>query len=166
MRQKAIRVTEDTANIELGIIQLAGDIVAAYVTNNHIAAADLPALIETVHSTISGLVGNGQATKTVEPASEKATAAQIRKSVQPDGLISFIDGRAYKTLKRHLTANGLTPAAYCAQFGLPSDYPMVAPSYSERRSNLAKAAGLGQPRRGEVEVVDVKRTQKMRKNAA
>ncbi len=159
-------MTEGNADINLGIIQLAGDIVAAYVTNNHISAADLPALIETVHSTISGLIGGKQATKAVELASEKATPAQIRKSVQPDCLISFIDGRAYKTLKRHLTANGLTPDAYRAQFGLPSDYPMVAPSYSERRSNLAKAAGLGQPRSGKVEAEDVKRTQKMRKNAA
>ncbi len=80
---------------------------------------------------------------TEETAAPTLSAAQIRKSVQHDRLISFIDGKAYKTLKRHLTANGLTPEAYREKFGLPVDYPMVAAAYSERRSSLAKAHGLG-----------------------
>jgi len=146
-------VRQDNTEINPGIIEQVGDIVAAYVSNNHVSAADLPTLIVTVHAAISGLnrpIADGE----VEKAGvAKATPAQIRKSVQADGLISFIDGRAYKTLKRHLTSHGFNPQRYCEQFGLPSDYPMVAPSYSEKRSNLAKAAGLGQP-------------QKKRKNAA
>ncbi|TXN57906.1 MucR family transcriptional regulator, partial [Methylobacterium sp. WL18] len=76
---------------------------------------------------------------------DKPSAAQIRKSVQHDGIVSFIDGKTYKTLKRHLTANGLSPQSYRERYGLPTDYPMVAPSYAEQRSALAKAIGLGQP---------------------
>ncbi|MCJ2101238.1 MucR family transcriptional regulator, partial [Methylobacterium sp. E-046] len=66
-------------------------------------------------------------------------------SVRPDGIVSFIDGKTYKTLKRHLTSHGLDPKSYRDRYGLPSDYPMVAPSYAEQRSALAKAIGLGQP---------------------
>ena len=139
-------MTEERTVINPGIIKQVGDIVAAYVSNNHVSAANLPTLIATVYAAIIGLNrpsvdGNGE-----EAGEVKATPAQIRKSVQPDGLISFIDGRTYKTLKRHLTSHGLTPQHYCEQFGLPSDYPMVALSYSEKRSSLAKAAGLGQLR--------------------
>ncbi len=71
------------------------------------------------------------------------TAAQIESSIQQDGLISFIDGRSYKTLKRHLTAHGLTPERYRAKYGLPADYPMVAPGYAAKRSEIAKAIQLG-----------------------
>ncbi|SFM89788.1 ROS/MUCR transcriptional regulator protein [Methylobacterium pseudosasicola] len=76
---------------------------------------------------------------------EKPTPAQVRRSVQQDGIVSFIDGQAYRTLKRHLTAKGLSPQSYRERYGLPADYPMVAPSYAERRSALAKAIGLGVP---------------------
>lgn len=81
--------------------------------------------------------------KVLEPAVAQPTAAQIRKSVQPDKLISFEDGKGYKTLKRHLTIRGLTPAEYRAKWGLPVGYPMVSPEYSERRSQLARDNGLG-----------------------
>ena len=124
-------------------IDMASGIVVAYVAHNHVATADLPALIGKVHAALVALAEGGAA-----PAEEPAptiTAAQIRKSVQHDRLISFIDGKSYKTLKRHLTANGLTPEGYRERFGLPSDYPMVAAAYSERRSSLAKAHGLGSP---------------------
>lgn len=141
-----MKVTEDRTFINPGIIELVGDIVAAYVSNNHVSAADLPTLIATVHAAINALNRSSAGGEVEEAGGVKATPAQIRKSVQPDGLISFIDGKAYKTLKRHLTSHGLTPHSYCEQFGLPSDYPMVAPSYSEKRSNLAKAVGLGQRR--------------------
>ena len=120
---------------------LAGDIVAAYVSHNHVAIADMPALIEKVHGALADLAA-GRA-PLAEEAPPTLNAAQIRKSVQRDGLISFIDGKPYKTLKRHLTAHGLTPASYRERFGLPADYPMVAAAYSERRSSLAKAHGLG-----------------------
>ena len=81
------------------------------------------------------------------PEIEKPTAAQIRKSVTPDHLISFLDGKPYRSLKRHLTSQGMTPAEYRQKFGLPHDYPMVAASYAAARSELAKNLGLGQIRR-------------------
>jgi len=124
-------------------IDMASDVVVAYVAHNHVAIADLPALIDKVHAALVALAV-GRASPAEEPA-PAITAAQIRKSVQHDRLISFIDGRSYKTLKRHLTANGLTPETYRERFGLPADYPMVAAAYSERRSSLAKANGLGSP---------------------
>jgi len=124
-------------------IDMASDVVVAYVAHNHVAIADLPALIDKVHAALVALA-EGRASSVEEPA-PTITAAQIRKSVQHDRLISFIDGRSYKTLKRHLTANGLTPETYRQRFGLPADYPMVAAAYSERRSSLAKANGLGSP---------------------
>jgi predicted transcriptional regulator len=124
-------------------IELAVDIVSAYLSNNHVAAGDLPALIANVHAAVTGL---GQSAAPVE-AETKATPAQIRKSITPDALISFEDGKAYKTLRRHLTIRGLSPEAYRAKHGLPADYPMTAASYSEQRSSLAKSLGLGQQRR-------------------
>lgn len=120
-----------------------GDIVAAYVSHNHVAAADLPQLIATVHQTLGALGGNAPVAH--EETAEKPSSAQVRKSVQQDAIISFLDGRRYKTLKRHLKAHGYTPASYRERFGLPLDYPMVAPSYSEKRSSLAKSLGLGRP---------------------
>jgi predicted transcriptional regulator len=124
-------------------IAMVGDIVSAYISNNHVASADLPSLIGNVHAAISALAPAPANAQAAEPAIEKLTSAQIRKSVTRDAIISFIDGKGYKTLKRHLTVHGLDPNSYRAKFGLPSDYPMVAPSYSEVRSGLAKSLGLG-----------------------
>jgi predicted transcriptional regulator len=122
-------------------LELAAGIVSAYVGNNTVAAGDLPALI---HATFEALnkVGSPDATAPAD-TNAKATAAQIRKSITPDTLISFEDGKPYRTLKRHLTTMGLTVEAYKAKWGLPQDYPTVAPSYSEARSQMAKALGLG-----------------------
>ena len=120
--------------------ELTAGIVASYVEGNAIAAGDLPALIK---STFAALNSVGQP-PIEEPKTEaKPTAAQIRKSITPDALISFIDGRPYAMLKRHLTRAGLTPADYRARFGLPNDYPVTAASYSAKRSALALSAGLG-----------------------
>jgi predicted transcriptional regulator len=116
-------------------------IVSAYVANNSLPAAELPALIRSVHAVLSSL---GDARDVVVHV-EKPTRSQIERSVQRDALVSFIDGRAYKTLKRHLTSHGIDPHEYRKRYGLPLDYPMVAPSYAERRSALAKAIGLGRP---------------------
>ncbi|CAM3133264.1 Transcriptional regulatory protein ros [Methylobacterium mesophilicum] len=141
MTEEAIVHTPD-------LIGLAGDVVAAYVSNNPVPASELPALIARVHGAIAGLAsGTSAAAAGAEApvAVDKPSAAQIRKSVQHDGIVSFIDGKTYKTLKRHLTANGLSPQSYRERYGLPTDYPMVAPSYAEQRSALAKAIGLGQP---------------------
>src|SRR3954471_19775149 len=124
-------------------IELAADIVSSYLSNNHVAVADVPALIASVHAAVTGL---GQTAAPSEPET-KATPAQIRKSISPDALISFEDGKPYKTLRRHLTIRGLSPEAYREKHGLPRDYPMVAASYSEQRSALAKDLGLGQQRR-------------------
>lgn len=122
-------------------ISLAADVVAAYVGNNTVAVADLPGLIRAVHDALAGV---GAPEETASEPTARATAAQIRKSITPDALISFIDGKPYKTLKRHLTTHGTTVDEYKARFGLPKDYPTTAPAYSEARSAMAKALGLGQ----------------------
>lgn len=123
------------------MIVLTADVVAAFVGNNKVAVADLPGLIKTVHAALSG--AEGPAPEAVEEV-VKLTAGQIRKSITPDALISFLDGKPYKTLKRHLTTHGVTIAEYKARFGLPNDYPTTAPSYSAARSAMAKSLGLGQ----------------------
>ena len=142
-------MSEETTGPNPTFIELAGDIVAAYVSNNPVPAAELPALIARVHGAIAGLVSGTLTAETGGTAAQaevdRPGAAQIRKSVRPDGIVSFIDGKTYKTLKRHLTSHGLDPKSYRDRYGLPSDYPMVAPSYAEQRSALAKAIGLGQP---------------------
>lgn len=127
-----------------GHIELAVDIVAAYVSNNSVPSTDLPGLIGVVHGALSHLSVAGQSSNA---PIEKLTAAQIRKSITKDHIVSFEDGKTYKTLRRHLTLRGLSPEAYRAKWGLPRDYPMTAESYSAQRSELARALGLGQQRR-------------------
>lgn len=129
---------------ETGSIQLVADLVSAYVSNNRIPRAELPVLIGNVHAALNGITSC--APQAVEDEVQKPTASQIRKSISPNVLISFIDGRPYKTLKRHLLAHGLSPYSYRQRYGLPNDYPMVAPSYAARRSEIAKSIGLGRPR--------------------
>jgi predicted transcriptional regulator len=124
-------------------VDLTADIVSAYVTKNAVQVADLPALIASVHSALSktaqGTMG--------QPHEELHPAVPIKKSITPDFLISLEDGKRYKSLKRHLrTTYNLTPDQYRAKWGLPSDYPMVAPNYAKARSQLAKTMGLGQKR--------------------
>jgi predicted transcriptional regulator len=126
----------------LNYIELAADIVSAFVSNNSVPAADLPTLIGTVHAALQNV---GQpAAKQEEP--KPTPAVSIKKSVSPDYLISLEDGKQYKSLKRHLTKLGLTPEAYREKWGLPRDYPMVAANYAAKRSELAKSIGLGQIR--------------------
>lgn len=124
--------------------ELTADLVSAYVSNNPVRPSDLPDLLTSVHAVLAGLGRGGAA---AAPAVEKPSPAQIRKSITPDALISFIDGRPYKTLKRHLTGNGLTFEEYRERYGLPRDYPTTAASYSEQRSRLALSFGLGQQRK-------------------
>jgi predicted transcriptional regulator len=128
---------------EPNVIDLAASIVSAYVTRNNVPVAELTNLIAAVHTSLSTL-GQPAATPTEH---HKVTPAQIRKSVTLDTITSFIDGKSYKSLKRHLTSNGLTPDEYRQKYGLPRDYPMVAASYTARRSELAKSLGLGNIRR-------------------
>jgi predicted transcriptional regulator len=126
---------------DIHLTQLTSDIVSAYVGRNSVAIAELPQLIRLVHGAL-----DAPAAETVERAAEaqkQATAAQIRRSITPDSLISFEDGKPYTMLRRHLRTRGLTPEEYRAKWGLPADYPMVAPDYSARRSEFARASGLG-----------------------
>jgi predicted transcriptional regulator len=129
-------------------LALATRIVTAYVSRNHVQQTELPALLARVHQTIATL-DQPQAAEVQKVATP--TAAEIRKSITQDYLISFEDGKRYKTLKRHLTGVGLTPETYRAKYGLPADYPMVSPGYSAQRSQLAKQIGLGQVARDELE---------------
>ncbi|SFM48783.1 MucR family transcriptional regulator [Methylobacterium pseudosasicola] len=137
-----------TSASPLSLTDLATGIVSAYVSKNRVPVSELPTLITKVHDTIVSLA-TGVAAVATEPSLQaqidKPSPAQIRKSVQQHGIISFIDGRSYKTLKRHLTAHGLHPRSYRERYGLPADYPMVAEEYAQHRSKLAKAIGLGVP---------------------
>jgi len=122
------------------VIELTSDIVAAYVSNNSVQASELPELIRSVHNALGNI-----ATPAAEPEARKDPAVPIKKSITPDAIICLEDGRKFKSLKRHLrTAYDLTPEQYRAKWGLPRDYPMVAPAYAAARSNLAKQMGLGQ----------------------
>ena len=141
-------MVEETLDRNSNVTELVGELVAAYVSNNPVPVAELPGLIANVHAAIAGMADgtSSLSSKTAaERNGEKPTPAQIRKSVCDDGIVSFIDGKAYKTLKRHLSSHGLDPKSYRERYGLPSDYPMVAPSYAAQRSALAKAIGLGVP---------------------
>ncbi len=123
---------------------LAADIVAAYVSNNSIQAGELPVLIHSVHASLRKAAAGLTETPVEAP---KEPPVSIKKSVTNDYIICFEDGKKFKSLKRHLsTSYDLTPAAYRTKWGLPPDYPMVAPGYSATRSELAKAAGLGNVR--------------------
>ena len=134
----------DAYPAQANAVAAVADLVSAYVSNNSVRPGDLPDLIASVHGALVSL--NKPAGPTEEQV-EKPTPAQIRKSITPDALISFIDGKPYKTLKRHLTGHGLDPHSYRARYGLPADYPTVAANYAAQRSALAKAIGLGQSRR-------------------
>jgi predicted transcriptional regulator len=140
---------------KINFTELTTEIVSAYVANNSVPVAELPALLSGVHAALNGL---GGASAPAEPKVEKPTPSQIRKSITPDALISFLDGRPYKTLKRHLSGNGLTIEEYRERFGLPRDYPSTAASYSAQRSELARALGLGQQRRNAAKTAAVSET--------
>ena len=117
---------------------MTAEIAAAHVSNNIVAVDDLPKLLQQIHSTLAVIDGSGQASPALKPA------VPIRKSVTPDFIICLEDGKKLKMLKRHIkTAYNMTPDEYRMRWGLPSDYPMVAPNYAEQRSRLAKEIGLG-----------------------
>jgi len=125
-------------------IELAADIVSAYVSNNSVPAADLPSLISEVYNALLRVGGNSAAA----PAEPPKPAVAVKRSVTNDYIICLEDGKKFKSLKRHLrTQYGLSPEDYREKWGLPPDYPMVAPNYAKARSNLAKQMGLGQQRR-------------------
>ena len=121
------------------LITLTADIVAAHVSNNSVAVSDVSTLIGNVHAALAGLSGTVALPETVlEPA------VPVRNSVKRDYIVCLDDGKKLKMLKRHLmTHYGMTPDDYRTKWGLPADYPMVAPAYAEQRRELAKAIGLG-----------------------
>ena len=125
-------------------IELAADIVSAYVSNNTLPSSELPALINEVHNALMRM------TSGVAPVVAEALkpAVPARKSITNDYIICLEDGKKFKSLKRHLrTQYNMSPEEYREKWGLPADYPMVAPNYAKARSQLAKEMGLGQQRR-------------------
>jgi predicted transcriptional regulator len=125
-------------------IELAADIVSAYVSNNSVSASDLPSLIGDVHGALLRVSTGVQEVQVEAPK----PAVSVKKSVTPDHIVCLEDGKKFKSLKRHLrTQYNMSPEEYREKWGLPSAYPMVAPNYAAARSNLAKQMGLGQQRR-------------------
>jgi predicted transcriptional regulator len=132
------------SNSSPNFIELAANIVSAYVSNNSLPATELPSLLNTVHAAITKSVQRPNE----EPKVSLTPAVPVKKSVTPDYIVCLEDGKKFKSLKRHLrTTYDLTPEQYRAKWGLPADYPMVAPNYAKARSELAKTMGLGQQRK-------------------
>lgn len=135
---------QNTRAVASDTLHLATDIVAAYVSNNSVTADKLPALLQEVHDAVSALARGGTAS-----AGSQEPAVAVKKSVTPDYIICLEDGKRLKMLKRYLrTQYNLSPEDYRRKWGLPADYPMVAPNYSKRRSQFAKDIGLGTSRTG------------------
>ena len=127
-----------------GFIGLTAEIVSAYVSNNSVQAGDIPALISHIHAALLR-ISSGQGETSSEPLKP---AVAVKRSITPDHIVCLEDGKKFKSLKRHLrTQYNMTPEQYREKWGLPPDYPMVAPNYAEARSKLAKQMGLGQQRR-------------------
>lgn len=152
---------QDSSSVDY--LGLTADVVAAFVGNNSVPAAELPELIAKVHGALLRL-------STPEPVVVEEVlkpAIPVKKSVTPEYIICLEDGLKFKSLKRHLrTKYNMTPEEYRAKWGLPNDYPMVAPSYAEARSNLAKKMGLGQQRKKPVAPAPAKTRGRAKKVAA
>src|ERR1700735_2037905 len=134
----------DDSGESSSFIELTADIVSAYVSNNSVPSADIPALIGQIHSALKRVSG-GQAAAPAEPLKP---AVPVKRSISADFLVCLEDGLKFKSLKRHLrTRYNMTPDQYREKWALPPDYPMVAPNYAAARSQLAKQMGLGQQRR-------------------
>ena len=140
---------KDTAMTPLDInvselLEITADIVSAYVSNNQVKAEELPGLIETVYTSVEG-IASPEDDKDSGPRPDPAVP--IEDSLTDDYLICLEDGSQFQSLKRHLRVKyNMTPEAYREKWGLPRDYPMVAPNYAKRRSELAKKTGLGKSR--------------------
>jgi len=135
-------MSDDMANGNF--IELTAEIVSAYVSNNPVAAADMPGLINQVHAALIRVSGG----QTDVPSEPLKPAISVKKSITPEYIVCLEDGKKFKSLKRHLrTQYSMTPEQYREKWSLPADYPMVAPNYAAARSQLAKQMGLGQQRR-------------------
>jgi len=132
--------TSNTANP----IELATELTIAWLNNPNVRAQaeDVPAFLRSIHATIGELSSGGNMASG-DAAPEHIPAVPVRSSVKPDYIVSLIDGRKLKSLKRHLSTHGLTPAEYRERYGLKPDYPMVAPNYSAERREVAQRLGLG-----------------------
>lgn len=131
-------MSDQSETLTTDVLSYTSEIVAAHVANNKVPTEELPQLIRDVHAALTGLAGGGAAAERRDPA------VSIKKSVTPDYIVCLEDGKKLKMLKRHLkTAYDMTPEQYRERWGLPADYPMVAPNYAKRRSSLAKKIGLG-----------------------
>ena len=142
-RKRVARMERDTQEVSR-LLELSADIVSAYVSNHQVPASDLPGLIESVHGALASVLAPA-------PPAEKSDlrpAVPVRRSVTDEHIVCLEDGKKFKSLKRHLrTRYDMSPEAYREKWGLPSDYPMVAPNYARQRSELARKMGLGQGRK-------------------
>jgi len=137
-------MSEDTT--DLSAVELATELTIAWLgnPNTRISAEEVPAFLGKMHDTVSSLLGTSAEAEPVEAPVEYTPAVTARKSLaSKDHIISMIDGKSYKTLRRHLATHGMTPAEYRERYGLKADYPMVAENYSESRRAMAKKIGLG-----------------------
>lgn len=147
-------MSDTTNEIDTNAVELATELTIAWLGNAHnrVDANEVPAFLNKMHETILSLSGGGAAATSEEPAVEYTPAVTVRKSLaSPDAIISMIDGKPYKTLRRHLATHGLTPEQYRERYNLKADYPMVAPSYSAARQEMAKKIGLGRKPGAKVE---------------
>lgn len=126
-------------NMRETVLPLTADIVSAYVSKNPLPKDALPDFIAKIHDSLAGLIAGGR----VEQPVALVPAVPVKKSITPDFIVSLEDGRKFKSMKRYLGLLGMTPAEYRQKWGLPADYPMVAPNYAAARSELAKSLGLG-----------------------
>jgi predicted transcriptional regulator len=137
-------MADDTS--DLNATELATELTIAWLgnPNNRVSADEVPAFLQKMHATVTALASTGTEEAAPEATTEHVPAVTVRKSLaSKDHIISLIDGKPYKSLRRHLSAQGLTPAEYRARYNLKHDYPMVAPSYSEVRRAMAHKIGLG-----------------------
>lgn len=154
---------------EINTVELATDLTIAWLSNpnTRTSSDDVSAVLQSMHNAVAALGGDApEASSTAEPT-EYTPAVLSRKSLaNKDHIISMIDGKSYKTLRRHLATNGLTPDEYRARYGLKKDYPMVAESYSESRREMAKKIGLGrkpgQSTKAQTETAEAKRRRKLK----
>ena len=129
------------AQSDLNIVEMAAEIVSAYVRNNSVPASELPSLLQSIHDSLGSILNGAKPEPVKEPLQPKVP---IKKSVTNDFIVCLEDGKRFKSLKRHLhSEHGLSPQEYREKWGLGKDYPMVAPAYADARSNLAKTMGLG-----------------------
>jgi len=132
--------TEATGLRSDELLKLSAEIVAAYVSNNPVPVSDLPGMIKSVHATLGGLAGS----TAIDVQTNQKPAVPVKKSIHPEYIVCLEDGKKLKMLKRYLRSRyGLSPDDYRAKWGLPADYPMVAPNYAAQRSEFAKKIGLG-----------------------